>query len=107
MSSVWMKPITTPKAWRGGVLSHDPSSWIMTLTPAELVDIDQALGVAKASGKTMLDVGRDDFPLTATRPRLEQIGAELYDARGLKPRPGELYQIHARVQRIYELIACS
>jgi TfdA family taurine catabolism dioxygenase TauD len=82
MSSVWMKRITSPKAWRGDVLSRDPSTWIMTLTAAELADIDHALTTARASGKPMLDVGRDDFPLTVTRPRLEQIGSDLYDGRG-------------------------
>jgi hypothetical protein len=82
MSSVWMTPITGPKAWRGDALSRDPSSWIVTLDAAELADIDHALGAAKASGKTMLDVGREDFPLTVARTRIEHVGAELYDGRG-------------------------
>jgi hypothetical protein len=77
-----MKPITTRKAWRGDALSRDPSSWIMTLTAAELADIDKALSVARASGKTMLDVAREDFPLTVAQPRMEQVGGELYDGRG-------------------------
>ena len=59
MSSVWTKPITGPKAWRGDALSGDPSSWIMTLSAAELTDIDRALATARATGKAMLDVGRE------------------------------------------------
>src|SRR5262249_14545626 len=82
MSSVWMKPITSPKAWRGDALSRDPSSWIVTLSAAELSDIDRALATAKATGRAMLDVEREHFPLTVTRPTLERIGAELYEGRG-------------------------
>ena len=82
MSSVWMKAITGPKAWRGDALSRDPSAWIVTLSAAELADVDRALNTAKATGRAMLDVERGHFPLTVTRPRLEQIGAELYDGRG-------------------------
>ena len=82
MSSVWMKPTTTSKAWRGDALSRDPSSWIVTLSAAEVSDIDRALLTAKATGRAMLDVEREHFPLTVTRPTLERVGAELYEGRG-------------------------
>ena len=82
MSSVWMTPITGPRAWRGDALSRDPSAWIITLGAAELADIDRALMTAKATGRPMLGVERELFPLTVTRPTLERIGAELYDGRG-------------------------
>ena len=81
MSSIWMKPITGPKAWRGEALANDPS-WILTLGDAEIADIDRALAAAKATGRALPDIEREHFPLTVMRPRLEQILAELQDGRG-------------------------
>ena len=81
MSSIWMKPITGPKAWRGEALANDPS-WILTLGDAEIADIDRALAAARATGRALPDIDREHFPLTVMRPRLEQILAELHDGRG-------------------------
>ena len=82
MASIcWMKPVTTAKAWRGETLSRE-TSWIVLLTPAELADVDRALATAKASGKALEQIGRDDFPLTVMRGRLEQALAEMVDGRG-------------------------
>src|SRR6266478_3409915 len=81
MSSIWMKPVSSPKAWRGETLARD-TSWLVTLTAAEIADVDRALATAKATGRSMEDIGREHFPLTALRPRLEQTVAELYDGRG-------------------------
>ena len=93
MSTIWMKPISGPKAWRGETLSRD-ASWLVTLTPAEIADIDRALATAKATGRSMEDIGREHFPLSALRARLEQTVAELYDGRGfvvLRGLPVERY----------------
>jgi len=81
MSSIWMKPIVTPKAWRGDTLARD-TSWIVTLTDAEIADVDHALAAAKATGKSLAAVQREDFPLTVMRTRLQQTRAELSDGRG-------------------------
>jgi hypothetical protein len=81
MSSIWMKPITGPKAWRGETLASE-TSWIVTLTEAEIADIERALATAKATGRPPEEIHREHFPLTVTQPRLEQTLAELYDGRG-------------------------
>jgi hypothetical protein len=80
-SIVHTSPVTSPKAWRGADLANDPS-WIWTLTPAEIADVDRAVAAARASGRPLADVGRDEFPLTLLRPRLEQAVAEMRDGRG-------------------------
>lgn len=93
MSSIWTKPISGPKAWRGATLTQD-SSWLVTLTDAEIAEIDGALATAKAAGRSMEDIGRAHFPLTALRGRLEETLAELYDGRGfvvLRGLPVERY----------------
>src|SRR5688572_6449166 len=76
-----MSQVTNAKAWRGETLSHE-TSWIATLTPAEIADVDQALATAKASGKPLEQIGREEFPLTVMRGRLEQALADMVDGRG-------------------------
>ena len=80
-SICWMKPVTDHKAWRGETLNRE-TSWIVSLTPAEIADIDRALTTAKASGKALGQIGRDDFPLTVMRERLVQALADMVDGRG-------------------------
>src|SRR5215468_1188402 len=95
MSSIWTKPIRDPKAWRGETLDRDTSSWLVSWTPDEIADIDRALATAKASGRPPEDIGREQFPLTVARARLEQTVAELYDGRGfvvLRGLPVERYR---------------
>ena len=41
-----MTPITGPKAWRGDDLARE-TSWIVTLTDAEIADVDRALAAAQ------------------------------------------------------------
>ena len=81
MSHVRMTPITDAKAWRGETLARE-TSWIATLTDAEIADVDRALAAAKASGLPLEAIQREHFPLTVMRARLEQAVAEMYDGRG-------------------------
>ena len=81
MSSIWMKPIDTPNAWRGATLATH-TSWILTLTEAEIADVDRAVATAKATGRPLEEIQREHFPLTVLQPRLAQVLAELYDGRG-------------------------
>jgi hypothetical protein len=81
MSLVWTKQITTAKAWRGEQLERD-TSWIVTLTDAELADIDRALAAAKATARPVEEIEREHFPLTVTRDTLAKAVTEMYDGRG-------------------------
>jgi hypothetical protein len=81
MSQIAMTPTTGPKAWRGDALARE-TSWIVTLTDAEIADVDQALATARASGRPLEAIQRKHFPLTVLRPKLEQTLAELVDGRG-------------------------
>ncbi|HEY2994956.1 MAG TPA: TauD/TfdA family dioxygenase [Methylomirabilota bacterium] len=77
----WMKPVTTAKAWRGESLARE-TSWIVRLSEAEIADVERGLAAAKAAGKPLEAITRDDFPLTIMRPRLEAALADIYDGRG-------------------------
>jgi hypothetical protein len=81
MSLIWTKPVTGPKAWRGGELASDPS-WIMTLTGEEIADLDRAVAVARGSGRPLEEVTREHFPLAVLAPRLAQVLEEIYSGRG-------------------------
>ena len=70
MGAICTTPITGPKAWRGADLAAD-TSWIVTLTGAEIADLDRALRAARASGRPLAEIDRAHFPLTVMRPRLE------------------------------------
>jgi hypothetical protein len=85
--------MTGPKAWRGADLAVD-TSWIVTLTEAEIADLDRALIVARASGRALAEIDRASFPLTVLQRRLEQALAEMRDGRGflvLRGLPVERY----------------
>jgi len=81
MSSIWMKPIESPKAWRGETLAGDPS-WVMTLDSAEIAELDRALGVARATGRSLPEVEREHFPLSTLPGRLACVFDEIHDGRG-------------------------
>jgi len=81
MRAIWTKPVSGPRAWRGGELAT-ATSWIVTLGPDEIADIDRALAVARSSGRTLTAVERGDFPLERMRSTLERALDEIYDGRG-------------------------
>src|SRR5678816_803564 len=93
MDLIQTTPIIGPKAWRGADLARD-TSWIVTLTDADIADLDRALAAARASGRSLAEIDRASFPLTVMRPRLEQAVAEMRDGRGfllLRGLPVERY----------------
>ena len=81
MPLICTAPIPGPKAWRGADLAAD-TSWIVTLSGAEIADLDHALAVARASGRPLAEIGRDHFPLTVMRARLDAALGEMYEGRG-------------------------
>ena len=54
-------PIGGPGAWRGTAL--DSSAWRVALDAEQLAGFERALVAARASGKTLAELTRDDFPL--------------------------------------------
>jgi hypothetical protein len=81
MGSVWMQQVRGPLAWRGEDLQND-GSWIIHLTEAQIRDIDQALAAAKATGRSLGEIGRDQFPLGETKTLLDKVLDEICRGRG-------------------------
>jgi hypothetical protein len=65
MNAALPAPVDAPAAWLGREISRR-RDWIHRLSPAEIAEIDAALAQARASGRPMAEITREDFPL----PRL-------------------------------------
>jgi len=76
-----MGAVAGPQAWYGRDLAND-HSWLETLTPAEIAEIDDALATVEASGIAMLDMTAADFPLPTLSARMQALAQELDRGRG-------------------------
>ncbi len=57
-------------------------SWIFHLGPDRLAELEAAVAEVRARGLSILDVGREDFPLPNLGPTLAGLRDELVDGRG-------------------------
>lgn len=57
-----LHPVTSPAGWSRADIEADPD-WVIRLTDAQIEDLEQALGHARAVGKPLLALSRQDFPL--------------------------------------------
>jgi hypothetical protein len=73
--------IQGPAAWTGDELSRD-HDWIWKLSAAELTEIDDAVRHAKALGKPVLRIDKEDFPLPSFAQRLRLMSDEMESGRG-------------------------
>ncbi|MEX2468436.1 MAG: TauD/TfdA family dioxygenase [Pseudohongiellaceae bacterium] len=53
------------------------SNWLYVLSPAQQQELLRALEVAKGNGCTIETIGREDFPLPAFGPDLDEIGRKI------------------------------
>lgn len=76
-----IKTVQGPAAWYGRDLQDD-SSWIETLSGAEIAELRAARNQVEQSGTPMLDMTAADFPLPTLGPRMRGLAAELDRGRG-------------------------
>ena len=81
MTSIAREPLATPSTWRGPE-TLSSNDWIRQLTPAEIRDLENGLSVARATGKTMTELTRDDFPLPVLAPQIGEWMQSLQNGRG-------------------------
>ncbi|HUS24945.1 MAG TPA: TauD/TfdA family dioxygenase [Candidatus Binatia bacterium] len=73
------EPVKSPAAWRGEDL-RGRTDWIVTLSEADVAEIESAL---RASGdRPMQQLARADFPLPTLGPRIEAWRDEVHRGRG-------------------------
>jgi hypothetical protein len=71
-----------PSAWIGADLRRRPETWIYTLAPAELAEIDVATAAVRARGLDIAEIGRADFPLPTLGPALDRLREDVLNGRG-------------------------
>lgn len=78
---VLREPYEGLAAWRGSDLGTT-DEWIYQLSTAEIDELENALATVRQHGTSMLNVGRDDFPLPTLGRELARIADELETGRG-------------------------
>ncbi len=75
------RPVGGPSAWRGREMAQR-SDWIETLTAAEVAELDRARVEARARGRALEDLRREDFALPTLAARIRGWARELGEGRG-------------------------
>jgi hypothetical protein len=75
-------PIAGPSAWIGAEMRERAAEWRHCLSPAQLDEIDAAVGAVRARGLDLADISREDFPLPTLGPVLDRLRQEVLDGRG-------------------------
>ena len=81
MTSIAREPLATPSTWLGPALKNS-DDWVRRLTPEQVVDLENAVAVAKARGKPTTELTRDDFPLPVLAPAIAEWMNALQHGRG-------------------------
>lgn len=73
--------VSDASAWKGADYRGD-TSWIYTLTPADVEELASAAQRCLARGVAATDIGRDDFPLETLGPTIAGWAEEINNGRG-------------------------
>ena len=79
--SVALEPVEGPAAWRGAELARR-DDWRVRLGPARIDELDRALAAARATGRPLEALRRDDFPLPELAGEIAGWVRELRSGRG-------------------------
>ena len=85
------------QAWRGSEMAGR-TDWIHEFSTAEVAEIDRALAHAQASGRDILQLRKEDFPLEGLLPLLAQVRRESLHGRGFFLLRGIPVQRYTRLQ---------
>ncbi len=74
--------IEGPSAWTGAEMRRREAEWTYRLAPAEVAEIEAAVGAVRARGLDLADIRHEDFPLPRLGPVLDRLRGEVLDGRG-------------------------
>jgi hypothetical protein len=80
-STVLREPIESPAVWHAADQA-DPAGWTYRLAPGEVSEILAALARAKARGRTLASLTREDFPLPTVGAAVRAWARTLASGRG-------------------------
>jgi hypothetical protein len=78
---VALEPIAGPAAWRGAEMARC-DDWQVRLGAAQIAELERALAGARATGRRLEALRREDFPLPGLAAELAGWRRELRDGRG-------------------------
>ena len=70
------------QAWRGPALKLS-NDWIYRLGSEDIIELRTAADAVRASGRTLTETSRSDFPLPRLTPTLQRIRDEVLRGRGI------------------------
>ncbi len=76
-------PLTGPSAWTRPQMQSD-TRWACMLAAAQIQDLCSAVAHAGATGKPLMDIAKEDFPLPVLGPRITALREELENGRGFE-----------------------
>jgi hypothetical protein len=82
-----IQPVVTAADWRASALEAS-GRWLRRVTAAEIADLNAGFRQLKASGKPMLEITREDFPLGAFAAVLADAARELESGVGVRTLRG-------------------
>jgi len=77
-----LEPFLHPSAWRASDMA-DPLRYTIHLDEGDVAEIDAALGTARAAGRTIPELDRQDFALDRVRTKLADMLDRLENGAGL------------------------
>ncbi|MGH8221463.1 MAG: TauD/TfdA family dioxygenase [Woeseiaceae bacterium] len=93
MAAAHLQPVRDRSAWTGEALGRT-DEWIYRLTARDLEEVERAVGHARATGKPLTQLERQDFPLGRLDDGLARIAEEVDEGRGfhlIRGFPAERY----------------
>ena len=76
--------IDIPAAWHGKDMVKDTSSWVYSLTPTDIAELEVAAKSFKDSGKPLGLISSELFPLMKFGDFLRQVQTDLHKGSGFK-----------------------
>ncbi|MGH6769902.1 MAG: TauD/TfdA family dioxygenase [Xanthobacteraceae bacterium] len=77
-----MKPVVDPAGWTADSLK-DVSRWTCRISAGDADELEAAVAAVRRNGVNMVDIKKDDFPLSAFADVLTDVRRELMDGRGI------------------------
>jgi hypothetical protein len=81
VTEICREPLKTAATWLGPELRR-ANDWLYTLSPGEVADLERGLAQARATGKPLRELTRDDFPLPVLGPAIRGWLEALQHGRG-------------------------
>ena len=92
-----LEPVIDPAGWTKEEIAAS-TDWMHELSPAEVADLDAAVGAVRARGLELMEVARADFPLPTLGPVLDSIARDVIDGRGFALIRGVPVERYSRLE---------